>query len=207
MRVRPFHRHSWIAAFHEVQTRIIFEAENINCSRSQKLVLGKIHDFCARQLQKGQSPPTFTNKELAGKYSVSLRTVTNWRREGCPFDAGQVKVLDWLSQRRYAPAGTREKFDRQLAKRDTFPFVSRQFWQVYDQARQLKRDYLNDGLEPPGWLKPFRATRRTKGIPTGYIAKRHRKGTKGGKPSKKVNYDLKSLVAASKVVVGNDSNT
>ena len=167
-------RRSWEAALREVQSQILFVARQPTSTRPQKRVLIAIYLLCGDKIKNGPPAPAPTNRELASKYGVSLRTVTNWRREGCPFDAGQVKVLDWLSQRRYAPAGTREKFTRQLAKRDTFPFISRQHWQACDQVRQLKRDYLNDGLEPPAWLKPFRATRRTKGIPTGHIAKRHR---------------------------------
>ncbi len=194
----------WTQALQEVQNHILFAARLDGFSRPQKNAMLGIYLYCGDQIKNGPPAPAPTNREIASKYSVSLRTVTNWRRQGCPFDAGQVKVLDWLSQRRYAPAGTREKFTRQLAKRDAFPFVSRQHWQACDQVRQLKRDYLNDGLEPPAWLKPFRATRRTKGIPTGHIAKRHRKGQKGAKPRPKAGYGLKFLVTASKVAVAMD---
>jgi hypothetical protein len=58
-----------------------------------------------------------TNRELAKKYAVSPRTVTNWRREGCPFERGQWKVLRWMSKRRYVPAGAKAKFARQLQGR------------------------------------------------------------------------------------------
>ena len=30
-----------------------------------------------------------TIRELAKKYSINRRTVTNWRKEGCPFEDGQ----------------------------------------------------------------------------------------------------------------------
>ena len=195
----PQDRNLWDAALREVQSRVLTEVRTCGLTVAQKGPLYRLYQFCQRQIEAGPLAPAPTNRELASKYGVSLRTATNWRREGCPFDAGQVKVLDWLAERRYVPAGTREKFAGQLAKRDSFPFISRQFWQANDQVRQLKRDYLNDGLEPPAWLKPFRATRRTKGIPTGSKAKRQPIRRKGAKRRARGNYHLKFLVAASKV--------
>jgi hypothetical protein len=58
-----------------------------------------------------------TNQELAKKYAISPRTVTNWRKEGCPFEDGQWAVLYWLAGRRYAPAGANAKFAKQLSDR------------------------------------------------------------------------------------------
>ena len=58
-----------------------------------------------------------TNRELAAKYCISERTVRNWRREGCPFAEGQWHVLAWIAARRYAPAGTEAKFEKQLGRR------------------------------------------------------------------------------------------
>ena len=62
--------------------------------------------------------PKPTNADLAAKYAVSRRTVTNWRREGCPFEDGQWGVLDWMAERRYVPATARAKFSRQLERRN-----------------------------------------------------------------------------------------
>lgn len=58
-----------------------------------------------------------TNCELAKKYAISPRTVTNWRKEACPFEDGQWAVLDWLAERRYAPAHAKAKFEKQLSER------------------------------------------------------------------------------------------
>lgn len=58
-----------------------------------------------------------TNDELAEKYAVSPRTITNWRKAGCPFEDGQWGVLDWMAERRYVPASARAKFSRQLGQR------------------------------------------------------------------------------------------
>lgn len=58
-----------------------------------------------------------TNAKLAAKYAISPRTVTNWRREGCPFEYGQWAVLDWVSGQRITPTGVKAKFARQLQRR------------------------------------------------------------------------------------------
>jgi hypothetical protein len=41
--------------------------------------------------------PRLTNAQLAKKYAVSERVVTNWRKAECPFEEGQWRVLDWMS--------------------------------------------------------------------------------------------------------------
>ena len=58
-----------------------------------------------------------TNRQLAEKYAISPRTVTNWRKEDCPFADGQWRVLDWMAARRYVPARAKAKFSRQLGWR------------------------------------------------------------------------------------------
>jgi hypothetical protein len=58
-----------------------------------------------------------SNQALAEKYAVSPRTVTNWRKAGCPFDDGQWRVLDWMADQRSVPARARQKFARQLERR------------------------------------------------------------------------------------------
>ena len=58
-----------------------------------------------------------TNRELANKYGVSPRTVTDSRREGCPFAEGQPQLLRWIARRRYAPAGAEAKFGKRLCDR------------------------------------------------------------------------------------------
>jgi hypothetical protein len=58
-----------------------------------------------------------TNADLAAKYAISPRTVTNWRRNGCPFDDGQWRVLDWGAEQRLLPGPFKARFARQLQKR------------------------------------------------------------------------------------------
>ncbi len=54
---------------------------------------------------------------LARRYAASERTISYWKAAGCPFSAGQWKVLDWLFLRPALPRRTRAKFARQLAGR------------------------------------------------------------------------------------------
>jgi len=102
-----------------------------------------------------------TNRELAKKYAISPRTVTNWRKEGCPFEEGQWAVLDWLAGRRYAPAGANAKFAKQLRERKEkgkWAETMGNLHQAVAEARQLKAAYQAQGLKPPGWLRGFRAS-------------------------------------------------
>lgn len=55
-----------------------------------------------------------TNRQLAKQYAISQRTITNWRREGCPFEKGKGAVLKWVARHRYAPSGMEAKFKERL---------------------------------------------------------------------------------------------
>ena len=83
----------------------------------QDFVLTQVFMECEELRAKNYLQVVTTNRELAKKYAISPRTVTNWRKEGCPFEEGQWAVLDWLAQRRYAPTGANAKFAKQLNKR------------------------------------------------------------------------------------------
>lgn len=98
-----------------------------------------------------------TNAELAAKYGISLRTVANWRREGCPFDKGQWGVLDWLAGRRYAPAGARAKFAGQLKRRRPKFGCA----ELNAMLGLMKLAHVDEGikLEPGHWLRSFRCPR------------------------------------------------
>lgn len=91
--------------------------------------------------------PKPTNGELAEKYAVSQRTVTNWRKADCPFEDGQWAVLDWLAERRYAPAGAKAKFARQLERRappepDSLDALAGQASELLSFVKEAKRQGL-----------------------------------------------------------------
>ncbi|MGZ4985462.1 MAG: hypothetical protein ACXV8A_05180 [Chthoniobacterales bacterium] len=103
-----------------------------------------------------------TNRELAKKYGVARRTITNWRKEDCPFADGQRAVLDWMAARRYAPAGANAKFGKQLTERKekaVWAGLNGEWEAAVTHARQLKGAYQANGLRPPNWLRGFRAIR------------------------------------------------
>jgi hypothetical protein len=84
-----------------------------------------------------------TLAQLAGKYAACRRTISYWKRAGCPFAAGQWKVLDWVSERRVIPRGTRARFARQLERRWRTA-KNREFLDLIDQAKALS-SYLSRG--------------------------------------------------------------
>ena len=85
----------------------------------QQNLKGLIFDYLRRLFpDEHLLKPAPTNAELAEKYAVSPRTITNWRKEGCPFEDGQWRVLDWMAERRYVPATAKAKFARQLESRN-----------------------------------------------------------------------------------------
>jgi hypothetical protein len=103
-----------------------------------------------------------TNHDLAKKYVVAKRTITNWRKEGCPFEDGQWAVLDWLAERRYAPAGAKTKFAKQLSERKDkakWAQINGELHVLTTEARQLKAAHQDNGLKVPDWLRGFRALR------------------------------------------------
>ena len=154
---------SWDAALYGVQQRLIemAVAKKLN-QLSDDPVLAEAYWQCEGLRAKDYLGLVRTNHELAKKYAISPRTVTNWRKEGCPFEDGQWAVLDWLAERRYAPAGAKAKFRKQLGERKHKAEWARSGAEVNAlmiKARQIKADYQDNGLKPPDWLRGFRALR------------------------------------------------
>src|SRR5437660_4735951 len=115
-------------------------------------VLTEVFKQCEELRAKKYLEVVKTNRELAKKYGISPRTVTNWRKEGCPFEDGQWAVLDWLAERRYAPAGANAKFGKQLSERREKAFwtgMSAELHTHVTHARRLKAAYRAHGLKPP----------------------------------------------------------
>ena len=159
MRRGQINPRSWDAAIRAVKRNIVELPTQFPVTDEQERILGTVQRLCDELTARRYLAWPQTNRDLASKYGISERTVTNWRREGCPFACGQWRVLDWLARRRYAPAGARARFSRQLAERKRkAPWVA-----VYDSVRrirELKRQYVDNGLEAPEWLRRFRASRR-----------------------------------------------
>ena len=101
---------SWDAALNVVQKSLveIAVANKLN-SLEDDPALAAAFRQCDELRAKKYLEVVTTNNKLAKKYAISPRTVTNWRKEGCPFEDGQWAVLDWLAERRYAPAGAKKR--------------------------------------------------------------------------------------------------
>ena len=125
-------------------------------SPRQRQLLEAVRVYCGTLRARHFLPCKTTSRELAHKYQVSLRTVTNWKREGCPFGRGQKAVLRWIARRRYAPAGTKAKFKRQLDRGQLQACIDNVHAE-FAHARQLKRLCRIHGIEPGDWLRRFRS--------------------------------------------------
>jgi hypothetical protein len=154
---------SWDAALNVVQKSLveIAVANKLNSLEDDPLIAEAFRQ-CVELRANKYLEIVRTNHDLAKKYAISPRTVTNWRKVGCPFEDGQWAVLDWMAGRRYAPAGANAKFGKQLTERKekaTWAKVMNPLREAVVEARQLKTAYQSQGLKPPDWLRGFRASR------------------------------------------------
>jgi hypothetical protein len=108
---------SWDAALDVVQQSLLGMAVANDVNDEQDFVLTQVFKQCEDLRAKKYLEVLTTNHELANKYAISPRTVTNWRKKGCPFEKGQWQVLDWMFGRRYLPQPAKEKFAQQLRRR------------------------------------------------------------------------------------------
>jgi len=153
---------SWDAAIDVVQQSLLGMAAGEDVTDGEDHILTAVFMGCEELRAKEYLEVVPTNRELSKKYGVSRRTVTNWRKEGCPFEDGQWAVLDWIAQRRYAPPGADAKFRKQLSERRDKALLAKITAPLHEavaEARQLKTVYQSQGLKPPEWLRSFRASR------------------------------------------------
>ena len=151
---------SWDAALDVVQQSLFGMAVANDVNDEQDFVLTQVFKQCEELRAKTYLEFVPTNQELAKKYAISPRTVTNWRKEGCPFGEGQWAVLNWLAERRYAPLGANAKFAKQLRERKErgkWAEIMGKIHQGVAEMRQLKAAYQAQGLEVPEDLRGFRA--------------------------------------------------
>src|SRR6478735_1909277 len=117
MRSGHVNRRSWDAAIRAVQQNLLEFPTQVPVSDEQGKILRAVYLLCDQLTAKKCLPDFKTNRQLAKKYAISPRTVTNWRKKGCPFDKGQWQVLDWMFERRYLPRRAKEKFSGQFGHR------------------------------------------------------------------------------------------
>lgn len=148
---------SWDAAIRAVQEDIFELARIVPLTEEQDRILTVAFMRCGELTAKRHLAWVPTLQELARKYQVSVRTVTNWKREGCPFDKGQWRVLDWLARRRYAPKGAKAKFGRQLQRR-AGQRIRGYVAAMRAEVLSLKACHRQHGIPMPDSLKgmPFR---------------------------------------------------
>ena len=162
MRRRRLHPPTWTAAIETVLHSILCLAGRTPpISDEQDRILTDVYLRCAALRTRRHRAGDKTNRELAEKYGISPRTVTNWRREGCPFAGGQTRVLPWIARRRYAPAGTKAKFGRRLpALRFKARFADLRA--IMQHARELKLEakLIGRELPPDDWLRRLRCPRQ-----------------------------------------------
>ena len=148
---------SWDAAIRAVQKELHELAAATPLTDEQDRTFQAVFERCEELTAKRYLAWFSTNRELARKYRISPRTVTNWRREGCPFLGGQARVLGWVARRRYAPAGTREKFAGQLRRRK--PRMRNLLALMRDWVLAMRAAYREHGIPMDDHLRrmPFRA--------------------------------------------------
>jgi hypothetical protein len=112
-----FHR-GWNAALDLVRQGLV-NVPDQSLTPEQEELRNDVYDFLDDySVDDRFLKPQPSNTELAKKYACSLRTIVNWRREGCPFDKGQWRVLDWLNERHCLPKNTKAKFAQQFVRRN-----------------------------------------------------------------------------------------
>lgn len=117
---KPNYRYwkGWDDALERVFESFHESFDRVQLTEDQERIAGAIRAICYHLSPDEELlTPQPSNRELAEKYAVSVRTITNWRREECPFESGQWRVLNWMAQRRYVPERAETKFATQLSKR------------------------------------------------------------------------------------------
>jgi hypothetical protein len=158
MRRGQINPRSWDAAIRAVQKELRGLAAERPLSDEQARILDAAVQRCEETKARKYLAWVSSNRELAAKYGISPRTVTNWRREGCPFGSDQRRVLGWMVRRRYVPAGTRAKFGDELRKRRTRTFFTDSLQTIRADILALKASHRAHGLPVPDWTQGmFRA--------------------------------------------------
>ena len=82
-------------------------------AEDQRNALGAVELLCREMRLPTRPKPRLAT--FAKEYAVSLRTIKNWKRAGCPFDDGKRAVIEWMFQRKTLPSGAAQKFEHELS--------------------------------------------------------------------------------------------
>jgi hypothetical protein len=141
----------WNAALWWLQDDLLNLASETPLTQEQRQLLATVVDKCKELLVDPQWIGEPTNRELALKYAVAPRTIQNWRAAGCPFDAGQWRVLDWMARRRYLPERCEARFAKELNRRRLRHFC-RDMRALGKAWKQTQRQLRQAGLSLPALL-------------------------------------------------------
>lgn len=143
------------AAIRAVQQHLVEFPAHVPVTEEQDRILRAVFAMCEQLTARHRLLPVPTDNALAQKYAISPRTVRNWRKAGCPFAAGQRRVLDWLAARRHAPGGAEVKFRHQLRNRRWKAkwSLSVMRTQIKAEVLGLRARYQGAGIAPPDWVR------------------------------------------------------
>lgn len=152
------YREGWSAALKTVSRGLVELRKEVTFSVQAERAL-EVVDSMLTGMASATKRRVESNRSLARRYGVSLRTVTNWRREGCPFHESPRKVLAWISRRRYAPKGTEARFKDRLSTQRIRSGLA-EIKAGFAQVRMVKELHKIYGVEPDAWLKRFRCPKK-----------------------------------------------
>ena len=80
---------SWDAAIDVVQQSLLGMAAGDDVTDQEDRILTAVFRECEELRAQKYLESVLTNRGIAKKYAICPRTVTNWRKAGCPFEDGQ----------------------------------------------------------------------------------------------------------------------
>src|SRR5688572_2412186 len=103
--MRPTTRRGYNSALLDVRRALDAALSSDGLAPDASKALRAMDAECRRLRQPTRHKPRLA--AYARDYAVSLRTVKNWRKAGCPFSKGKQAVIRWMFARRTLPPGPR----------------------------------------------------------------------------------------------------
>ncbi len=116
----------------------------------ERRTLAAVGMECRKLRQRTRCAPRLAT--FATLYAVSLRTVKNWKRAGCPLAAGRKAVIAWMYQRRILPPGPREKFAREF-RALKWKEINAELRESLERIRALRKLHRRYRLPVPEWMR------------------------------------------------------